>query len=60
MGPRPTAFGHPGAGGSIGFGDPETGLALGFAKTRLTAYADSARATTLLVADRVRQALGIA
>jgi CubicO group peptidase (beta-lactamase class C family) len=28
MGPRKTAFGHPGAGGSIGFCDPELGLAI--------------------------------
>jgi CubicO group peptidase (beta-lactamase class C family) len=28
MGPRETAFGHPGAGGSIAFADPEVGLSI--------------------------------
>jgi CubicO group peptidase (beta-lactamase class C family) len=28
IGPRRTAFGHPGAGGSIGFADPEVGLSV--------------------------------
>jgi CubicO group peptidase (beta-lactamase class C family) len=28
MGPRDTAFGHPGAGGSIAFADPEVGLSI--------------------------------
>jgi CubicO group peptidase (beta-lactamase class C family) len=59
MGPRASAFGHPGAGGSIAFGDPERGLALGFAKTLLTTHADPAQSHTLLVANRVREALGV-
>ncbi len=30
FGPNPDAFGHPGAGGAIGFADPEAGLALSY------------------------------
>jgi CubicO group peptidase (beta-lactamase class C family) len=60
MGPRATAFGHPGAGGSIAFADPERGLAVGFAKTLLTTHADPAQSHTLRIADRVREALGLA
>jgi CubicO group peptidase (beta-lactamase class C family) len=29
QGPRPTSFGHPGFGGSIGFADPEIGMSFG-------------------------------
>ena len=30
MGPNPGAFGHQGAGGAIGFGDPENGVGFGY------------------------------
>jgi hypothetical protein len=59
MGSRATAFGHGGAGGSLGFADPESGLAVGFAKTLLTRVADPARSHTLQVIDRLRQELGV-
>lgn len=58
-GPRLSAFGHSGFGGSIGFADPAAGLAVGFAKTLLTTDADPAQSTTLLICDRVREALGV-
>jgi CubicO group peptidase (beta-lactamase class C family) len=35
-GPRATAFGHPGFGGSIGFADPEIEMAFGFVPNALT------------------------
>lgn len=59
LGPRITAFGHPGAGGSIAFADPEAGLSVGFAKTLLTAHADPASSHTRRVTDCVRRALGV-
>lgn len=59
MGDRLTAFGHPGSGGSIGFADPEHGLAVGFAKTLLRSELDPRRDTALRITRRVRTALGI-
>ena len=53
MGARPTAFGHPGYGGSHGFADPEVGLAFGL--TRTTAGGVPA----LDIVRRVRDALGL-
>ena len=34
-GPNADAFGHSGAGGSIGFADPTTGLAVGYAMNQM-------------------------
>jgi CubicO group peptidase (beta-lactamase class C family) len=35
MGPNPSAFGHVGAGGSIGFADPDSGVAFGYVMNQL-------------------------
>jgi len=35
MGPSPRAFGHPGAGGSIGFADPDNRVAFGFTMNQM-------------------------
>jgi CubicO group peptidase (beta-lactamase class C family) len=59
MSGRSTAFGHPGAGGSIGFADPEQHLAVGITKNLLKTHADPAEGTALRIARELRAALGI-
>ena len=57
MGNRKTCFGHGGHGGSLGFADPENGLALAFARNRLRD--PSGTDTVRLLADCVREGLRI-
>lgn len=59
MGERASAFGHGGAGGSMGFADPEHHLAFGLAKTRLLMDAPPGGDAAYLVAEEARAALGI-
>ena len=54
------SFGHPGAGGSVGYADPEHELAVGFTKTRLTSPLDRNSGTDVQVTAAIRRALGIA
>jgi CubicO group peptidase (beta-lactamase class C family) len=55
-----TAFGHPGAGGSIGFADPERRFAFGYTKNLLQAGPlPPTEAPAFIVAQAVRSALGI-
>jgi CubicO group peptidase (beta-lactamase class C family) len=35
LSPGPRAFGHPGAGGSLGMADPDAGVGFGYTMTRM-------------------------
>ena len=51
LGPQcgPRAFGHPGAGGSLGFADPEAGIGFGYVMNRMhLGMTEDERATALV------------
>jgi CubicO group peptidase (beta-lactamase class C family) len=58
-GPRVSAFGHPGAGGSVGFCDPEVGLSVGVTINKMQ-YAGPGAGVTLEICDLIRSELGVA
>ena len=58
MGPRTTAFGHPGAGGAIGFADPEHEFAFALTKSSLVAGAQPGTSAAEVIGALVRQELG--
>jgi CubicO group peptidase (beta-lactamase class C family) len=51
----PGSFGHPGRGGSLGFADPEHGIAFGYVMNHIIESPDDARARSLV--DAVRASL---
>ncbi|WP_152363317.1 serine hydrolase domain-containing protein [Microlunatus speluncae] len=51
----PKAFGHPGSGGSIAFGDPDAGIGFGYVPNRWSFRIGEPRASSL--AEAVRQSL---
>ena len=53
IGPRGTAFGHAGAGGSTGFADPELGLGVAVTINKM-AYPNPGEGTTLEICDLIR------
>ncbi|MEU0505395.1 serine hydrolase domain-containing protein [Nocardia sp. NPDC005998] len=52
----PNSFGHPGRGGSLGFADPDTGIAFAYVTNYIIEGAPDLRARNLV--DAVNQALG--
>ena len=58
MGANPNAFGHPGAGGSIGWAEPDRGLGVAIVKNRMLASAGAAENRVLAIANAVRAAFG--
>jgi CubicO group peptidase (beta-lactamase class C family) len=46
----PAAFGHPGAGGSLAFADPEAGIAFGYVMNQMQLGLTGDRRTETLVA----------
>jgi hypothetical protein len=54
QGPRATSFGHPGAGGSVGFADPEMGMSFGYVPNMMATaeLVGIGRASTLADAAR--------
>ncbi len=49
LGPNPRAFGHPGAGGSLGFADPDAGIGFGYAMNQMgSSILIDTRAATLI------------
>jgi CubicO group peptidase (beta-lactamase class C family) len=58
-GPRETAFGHPGAGGSIAFADPEVGLAIAVTLNKMQ-NSMQGEGPTAEVCHLIRRELGVA
>jgi CubicO group peptidase (beta-lactamase class C family) len=56
---NPRAFGHPGAGGSIGWADPDENLAVAICHNRMFVPQTAAEDPILPIANAVRKALGL-
>ncbi|HXH21356.1 MAG TPA: serine hydrolase domain-containing protein [Dehalococcoidia bacterium] len=60
MGPRETAFGHPGAGGSVAFADPEVGLSIAVTINRMyQEMVDPGPDPAFEVCELIRNELGV-
>jgi CubicO group peptidase (beta-lactamase class C family) len=58
IGPRETAFGHPGAGGSVAFCDPEAGLSVGLTMTKMQ-FGLPGQGPNQEICDLIRSELGV-
>ncbi len=56
QGPRETAFGHAGAGGSVGFADPELGLGVAVTLNKMS-FPNPGEGVTLEICDLIRSLL---
>ena len=59
VGPWPSCFGHPGAGGSLAIADSQAPLAIAFVRSRLSASAGEPDPTAQAVVRAVRSALAL-
>src|SRR5581483_12334831 len=59
FGPRKTAFGHSGAGGSTAFADPDAGLAIAVTINQMQASLQG-EGPTFEICDLIRRELGVA
>lgn len=59
MGPRKSAIGHSGAGGPLGFADPDVNLAVGITSNKMQ-YPAPGEGVTLEICDAIRNELGLA
>jgi CubicO group peptidase (beta-lactamase class C family) len=58
-GPRGTAFGHGGSGGSTGFADPDVGLSIGITLNKMEFPFSREENRTLQICDLIRDELGV-
>jgi len=58
-GPRGTAFGHGGAGGSTGFADPDVGLSIGITLNKMEFPMSRDENRTLQICNLIRDELGV-
>jgi CubicO group peptidase (beta-lactamase class C family) len=58
MGPRITAFGHSGAGGSIAFADPEAGLAVAVTLNKMV-FVMPSKSREMEICNLIRDELGV-
>ena len=48
LGPNPRSFGHPGAGGSVGFADPDARIGFGYVMNKVGAFVADPRHVRLI------------
>jgi CubicO group peptidase (beta-lactamase class C family) len=59
FGPRESSFGHGGAGGSVGFADPDVGLSIGVTLNKMVNAMTPEENRTLEICELIRNELGV-